>query len=87
MNSRMLKTELYKIYSKKVVWISMLTFLAFYLLLRVQFIDNVGVKYNLEPMRSELTEAVSSEVFREFVQSRSYGRYILGKQANGIVLG
>lgn len=72
MNSRMLKTELYKICSKKVVWISMLAFLALYLLLKLQFIDNVGVKYTLEPMRPQLTEAVNQEELHRLVQSSGY---------------
>ena len=72
MNMRMLKTELYKIYSKRVVWIAMIVFLGLFLILKLQFIDNVGVKYTLEPMRSELSTAVANEDFHEFVRSKEY---------------
>lgn len=72
MNMRMLKTELYKIYSKRVIWIAMLVFLGLFLVLKLQFIDNVGVKYTLEPMRSELSAAVVNEDFHEFVRSKEY---------------
>ena len=72
MNMRMLKTELYKIYSKRVIWIAMLVFLGLFLVLKLQFIENVGVKYTLEPMRSELSAAVANEDFHEFVRSKEY---------------
>ena len=72
MNMRMLKTEIYKIYSKKVIWIAMIVFLGLFLLLKSQFIENVGVKYTLEPMRSELSTAVANEDFHEFVRSKAY---------------
>ena len=72
MNIRMLKTELYKIYSKRVIWIAMLVFLGLFLVLKLQFIENVGVKYTLEPMRSELSAAVENEDFHEFVRSKEY---------------
>lgn len=72
MNIRMLKTEIYKIYSKKVIWVALVVFLAFFLFLKMQFMDRPGVKYTLEPMRSELAEAVESEDFHEFVRSGNY---------------
>lgn len=72
MNMRMLKTEIYKIYSKKVIWIAMIVFLGLFLLLKLQFIESVGVKYTLEPMRSELSAAVANEDFHEFVRSKEY---------------
>lgn len=72
MNIRMLKTELYKIYSKRVIWIAMLVFLGLFLVLKLQFIENVGVKYTLEPMRSELSAAIENEDFHEFVRSKEY---------------
>ncbi len=76
MNTRMLKTELYKIYSKKVIWISLVAFLALFLVLKLQFIDNVGVKYTLEPMRSELTQAVENTDFHTFVREGNYSRSV-----------
>lgn len=72
MNMRMLKTELYKIYSKRVIWIAMIVFLGLFLVLKLQFIENVGVKYTLEPMCSELSTAVANEDFHEFVRSKAY---------------
>ena len=72
MNMRMLKTEIYKIYSKKVIWIAMTMFLGLFLLLKLQFIENVGVKYTLEPMRPELSIAVANKDFHEFVRSKAY---------------
>lgn len=72
MNIRMLQTELYKIYSKKVIWISLVVFLTLFLILKLQFIDYVGVKYTLEPMRSELTCAVENPDFHNFVRNNDY---------------
>lgn len=72
MNIRMLKTELYKIYSKKVIWIVMILFLGLFLIFKLQFIGNVGVKYTLEPMRSELSAAAANENFHEYVRSKGY---------------
>lgn len=72
MNMRMLKTELYKIYSKKVIWIVMILFLGLFLIFKLQFIESVGVKYTLEPMRSELSAAVANDDFHEFVRSKEY---------------
>ena len=72
MNTEMLKTELYKIYSKKVIWIALAAFLALFLVLKLQFIDKVGIKYTLEPMRSELTSAVENEDFHNFVRENDY---------------
>ena len=72
MNARMLKTELYKICSKKVIWISLVVFLALFFALKFQMLDNVGVKYTLEPMRSELTVATENENFHDFVRSKNY---------------
>lgn len=72
MNARMLKTELYKICSKKVIWISLAVFLALFFVLKLQMKDKVGVKYTLEPMRSELVCAVENENFHDFVRSKNY---------------
>lgn len=72
MNARMLKTELYKICSKKVIWISLAVFLALFFVLKLQMKDKVGVKYTLEPMRSELACAVENENFHDFVRSKNY---------------
>lgn len=72
MNMRMLKTELYKIYSKKVIWIAMIVFLGLFLVLKLQFIEKIGVKYTLEPMRTELSAAVTNEDFHELVRSKEY---------------
>lgn len=72
MNARMLKTELYKIYSKKVIWISLAAFLLLFFALKFQMADKVGVKYTLEPMRSELACAVENENFHDFVRSKNY---------------
>lgn len=72
MNTIMLKTEVYKICSKKVIWISLVAFLALYFALKLQMLETVGVKYTLEPMRSELTSAVENEDFHDFVRSMNY---------------
>jgi len=74
MNARIFQAELDKIFSKKVVWISMAVFLALYLALKIPFIDKIGVQYTLEPMRSELTNAVQNEEFHAFVQEGNYNR-------------
>ena len=72
MNFEMLGTELYKIFSKKVVWISMAAFIMLFFALKIQMRDMVGVKYTLEPMRAELADAVESGEFRDFVRSKNY---------------
>lgn len=74
MNTRMVKAELAKIFSKKVIWISMAAFLALYLILKLQFVDMVGVRYTLEPVRGELTDAVQNEEFHAFVRECGYAR-------------
>ena len=72
MNRGMLKTELYKIFSRRVIWISMAAFLALYLVLKLQFWDNVSIRYTLEPMRPQLTQAVENPAFHEFVRNSGY---------------
>lgn len=72
MNIGMLKTELYKIYSKKVIWVALLVFLGLFLTLKLQFINMAGVKYTLEPMRAELEKAVANEAFHNYVQKSGY---------------
>lgn len=72
MNARMLKIELYKICSKKVIWISLVAFLLLFFALKFQMLDKVGVKYTLESMRSELACAVENENFHDFVRSKNY---------------
>ena len=72
MNFEMLGTELYKIFSRKVVWISMAAFIMLFFALKIQMRDIVGVKYTLEPMRAELADAVESGEFRDFVRSKNY---------------
>ena len=72
MNGSMLKTEIYKIFSKRVIWISMAVFLTLYLVLKLQFWDNVSIRYTLEPMCPQLTEAVENPAFHEFVRKSSY---------------
>lgn len=72
MNSRMLWTELYKIFSKKIVWIAMLVFMLFFLLLKGQFINNSFTGNTLEPIRPELESLVSSEELRDYIKERGY---------------
>ena len=72
MNMEMLKTEVYKICSKKVVWIAMVLFLAMFFALQFQQSEKVGVKYTLEPMRAELTSAVENADFHDFVRRNNY---------------
>lgn len=72
MNTTMLETEVYKICSKKVIWISLAAFLALFFALKLQMLDTIGVKYTLEPMHSELTDAVENEDFHDFIRSMNY---------------
>ena len=72
MNTKMLSTELYKIYSKKVIWVALASFLTLYLLLKLQFIDKANVKYTLEPMRPELTSAVENPDFHKLIMEKEY---------------
>lgn len=55
MNARMLRAEIYKICSKKVIWISLAAFLALFFALKFQFLETVGVKYTLEPIHAANT--------------------------------
>lgn len=72
MNARMLETELYKIYAKKVIWVSLAAFLMLFLVLKLQFIDKAGIKYTLEPVRAELTSAAQNVDFHNFVRENNY---------------
>lgn len=76
MNAAMLKMELYKIYSKKVIWVGMFLFLGLFALLKFQMKDKASVKYTLEPVREELSQAVSNEQFHEFVRDGNYNRTV-----------
>lgn len=72
MNMQMLKTELFKIFSKKLIWISMFLFIALFFVLKIQWYDDIGVKYTLEPVREQLTSAVNNESFHSFVRESDY---------------
>ena len=72
MNMQMLKTELFKIFSKKLIWISMFLFLVLFTVLKIQWYDDTGVKYTLEPVKEELTSAVNNESFHNFVRDSDY---------------
>lgn len=72
MSFQMLKTELHKIYSKKVIWISLALFIALFFLLKIQMIDKVGVKYTLEPVKEELTEVIKNDNLYETIKLNNY---------------
>lgn len=72
MNLMMLKTELRKIFCRRVVWVSMALFLTLFLALKLQFIAKPGVVYTLEPMRAPLARLVEQEEFRAFVRGNGY---------------
>lgn len=72
MNRVMLKTELHKLFSRKVVWVAMGLFLLLFLAVKLQFIAKPGVVYTLEPVRKPLTRLAQEEGFREFIRSREY---------------
>lgn len=72
MNFQMLKTELHKIYSKKVIWIAMALFLVLFLVLKLQIKDNVGVQYTLEPVKTEITEVLSNSEFHKTITESDY---------------
>lgn len=72
MNLVMLKTELYKLFSRKVVWVAMTLFLLLFLAVKLQFIAKPGVVYTLEPVRGPLTRLAEEDSFREFIRSREY---------------
>lgn len=74
MNARMIQTELYKICAKRVIWMALAAFLALFLVLNLQFFDAVGVKYTLEPMRAELTQAMENEELHRFIREGDYQR-------------
>ena len=72
MNRVMLKTELYKLFSRKVVWVAMALFLLLFLAVKLQFIAKPGVVYTLEPVRGPLIRLVVEDSFQEFIRSRDY---------------
>ena len=72
MNARMLKTELYKLFCRKIVWIACLSFLALITLIYSQFDHMDSVKNDLEPTRAALTEAVAKEELLSLVRKQSY---------------
>lgn len=72
MNAQMLKTELYKLFSRKIVWIACIGFLALIALMYSQFDSVDSVKNDLELMRAELTAAVANEGLLNLVREQSY---------------
>ncbi len=72
MNVEMLKTELYKIFSRKAVWLALVVFLALFSLLQMQFRDTVGIQYTLKPVRAALETAAGREELRAFVRGKGY---------------
>lgn len=68
----MLKTELYKIYTKKIIWIACFVFIGLFSWFNLQSSNSVSVKYTLEPVRAELTQAVANEEFHTFVRNKDY---------------
>ena len=72
MNRTMLETELYKILSKKVIWISLLLFLMLSVALKIQWVDAINTNYTLEPVRAQLTQAVHNEEFQAYVRKTNY---------------
>ena len=72
MNRTMLETELYKIFSKKVIWISLLLFLMLSVALKIQWVDAISTNYTLEPVRAQLTQAVNNKEFQVYVRKTNY---------------
>ena len=72
MNAQMLKTELYKLFCRKIVWIACLGFLALIALIYSQFDRMDGVRNDLEPVRAKLTAAVAKQELLSLVRKQSY---------------
>lgn len=72
MNIQMLKTELYKLFTKKIIWVSMFAFMGLFLFIKIPMANKIGVKYTLEPLRPELSQVVSNENFHEFMRENNY---------------
>ena len=72
MNAQMLKTELYKLFCKKIVWVACVGFLALIALIYSQFDRMDGVRNDLEPVRAELTAAVAKQELLSLVRKQSY---------------
>ena len=67
MNLVMLKTELYKFFSRKVVWVAMALFLLLFLVVKLQFIAKPGVVYTFpahSPPRSGPTRLSARAYWR-----------------------
>lgn len=74
MNAEILRFELYKISSKRVVWAAMGLFLCLFLALHLQFRGMVGVRYTLKPVRDELSAAMEDEALCAFIREGGYTR-------------
>ncbi|HBM75359.1 MAG TPA: hypothetical protein DD429_07370 [Clostridiaceae bacterium] len=72
MNADIIRTEFYKIVSKKYIWIFVILFSAFYAFIFFQFRDNPGVKYSLRPIRNEIQQAAASEELGNIMRSKGY---------------
>ena len=72
MNTQMLKTELYKLFSRKIVWIACVGFLALIALIYSQFDSMDRVRHDLEPVRAELAAAVTNEALINLVREQNY---------------
>ncbi len=72
MNTAMIRTELYKIISKKYLWIFLILFSAIFAFFTFQFKDNANVEYSLQPIRNEIQQAVDDEELSSMIRSANY---------------
>ena len=72
MNAQMLRTELYKLFCRKIVWVACVGFLALIALIYSQFDHSDRVRNDLEPVREALTAAISKEELLSLVREQNY---------------
>ena len=72
MNITIIRTEFYKIVSKKYLWIFLILFSAIFALFTFQFKDKASVQYSLQPIRSEIQQATGSEKLGEIIRDADY---------------
>lgn len=63
MNGYVIKTELYKIFSKKYLWVVALFFTVFFALVSLQAKDSIEVQYPLESLQGSLAQAAENPEF------------------------
>lgn len=71
MNGYVVKTELYKIFSRKYIWVAALFFTVFFALISLQYLDNPEVRYPLGQFREVAAQAGRDDDFIQKAEALS----------------